>query len=126
MNARMNAAMLEAARLTRAGQLLEATETLQRLLRPGEGPGPAAHNPTGGAETPIEGEFYVIGAEGPGTAPINTDYFQLSVPKNVAHPTLATLFVAFMATTTVSLAQLRSRFHAPQPPTDWRVQPLSG
>lgn len=33
----------------------------------------------------------------PGTSPINTDYFQLSVPKNVAHPNLAKLFVAFMA-----------------------------
>jgi ABC-type Fe3+ transport system substrate-binding protein len=34
----------------------------------------------------------------PGTSPINTDYFQLSVPRNVAHPNLAKLFVAFMAT----------------------------
>ena len=34
----------------------------------------------------------------PGTSPINTDYFQLSVPKNVAHPNLAKLFVAFMTT----------------------------
>lgn len=67
MNARMNAAMLEAVRLTRAGQLLEATETLQRMLRPGDEPGPAAH--THGAEAPIEGEFRVIGADGPGTAP---------------------------------------------------------
>ena len=33
----------------------------------------------------------------PGTSPINTDYFQLSVPKSVAHPHLAKLFVAFMA-----------------------------
>ena len=33
----------------------------------------------------------------PGTSPINTDYFQLSVPKSVAHPNLAKLFVAFMA-----------------------------
>ena len=31
-----------------------------------------------------------------------------------------------IAGTTVSLAQLRSRFQAPQPPIDWRVQPLSG
>jgi ABC-type Fe3+ transport system substrate-binding protein len=34
----------------------------------------------------------------PGTSPINTDYFQLSVPKSVAHPNLAKLFVGFMAT----------------------------
>ena len=34
----------------------------------------------------------------PGTSPINTDYFQLSVPRNAAHPNLAKLFVAFMAT----------------------------
>jgi ABC-type Fe3+ transport system substrate-binding protein len=34
----------------------------------------------------------------PGTSPINTDYFQLSVPKNAAHPNLAKLFVGFMAT----------------------------
>jgi len=34
----------------------------------------------------------------PGTTPINTDYFQLSVPRNAPHPNLAKLFVAFMAT----------------------------
>src|ERR1044071_3235103 len=32
----------------------------------------------------------------PGLNPINTDYFQLGVPKNSAHPNLARLFVAFM------------------------------
>jgi ABC-type Fe3+ transport system substrate-binding protein len=32
----------------------------------------------------------------PGLNPINTDYFQLGVPKNSAHPNLAKLFVAFM------------------------------
>jgi ABC-type Fe3+ transport system substrate-binding protein len=32
----------------------------------------------------------------PGLTPINTDYFQLGVPKNAAHPNLAKLFVAFM------------------------------
>jgi ABC-type Fe3+ transport system substrate-binding protein len=32
----------------------------------------------------------------PGLNPINTDYFQLGVPKNSAHPQLAKLFVAFM------------------------------
>jgi len=34
----------------------------------------------------------------PGVSPINTDYFQLSAPKNALHPNLAKLFVAFMAT----------------------------
>lgn len=34
----------------------------------------------------------------PGVTPINTDYFQLSAPKNAVHPHLAKLFVAFMAT----------------------------
>jgi ABC-type Fe3+ transport system substrate-binding protein len=33
----------------------------------------------------------------PGLVPINTDYFQLGVPKNAAHANLAKLFVAFMA-----------------------------
>ena len=33
----------------------------------------------------------------PGVTPINTDYFQLSAPKNAEHPNLAKLFVAFMA-----------------------------
>jgi ABC-type Fe3+ transport system substrate-binding protein len=34
----------------------------------------------------------------PGVTPINTDYFQLTVPKNAVHPNLAKLFVAFMTT----------------------------
>ena len=33
----------------------------------------------------------------PGLTPINTDYFELGVPKNSAHPNLAKLLVAFMA-----------------------------
>ncbi len=33
----------------------------------------------------------------PGSTPVSTDYFQLGVPKNSAHPNLAKLFVAFMA-----------------------------
>ena len=33
----------------------------------------------------------------PGLRPINTDYFELGVPKNSAHPNLATLLVGFMA-----------------------------
>ena len=34
----------------------------------------------------------------PGVSPVNTDYFQLSAPKNAVHPNLAKLFVAFMTT----------------------------
>jgi ABC-type Fe3+ transport system substrate-binding protein len=34
----------------------------------------------------------------PGVTPVNTDYFQLSVPRNPVHPNLAKLFVAFMTT----------------------------
>jgi ABC-type Fe3+ transport system substrate-binding protein len=34
----------------------------------------------------------------PGSSPVNTDYFQLGVPKNAPHPNLAKLFVAFMTT----------------------------
>jgi ABC-type Fe3+ transport system substrate-binding protein len=33
----------------------------------------------------------------PGATPVNTDYFQLGVPRNSAHPNLAKLFVALMA-----------------------------
>jgi ABC-type Fe3+ transport system substrate-binding protein len=32
----------------------------------------------------------------PGSTPVNTDYFELGVPKNSAHPNLAKLLVAFM------------------------------
>lgn len=34
----------------------------------------------------------------PGSTPVNTDYFQVGVPKNSAHPNLARLMVAFMST----------------------------
>jgi len=34
----------------------------------------------------------------PGVTPVNTDYFQLGVPRNPVHPNLAKLFVAFMTT----------------------------
>src|ERR1044071_2934650 len=33
----------------------------------------------------------------PGLVPINTDYFELGVPKNSAHPNLAKLLAGFMA-----------------------------
>lgn len=69
MNSRMNAAMLEAARLTRAGQLLAATEIIQRSLRTGGEAGPAAHAAAGGAQAPIEAEFHVVDVDALGTAP---------------------------------------------------------
>lgn len=56
MNARIHTAMLEAARLTRAGQLLEATAIIQRTLG-----GVQESRATGGATAaPIDGEFHVI------------------------------------------------------------------
>lgn len=63
MNARMNAAMLEATRLTRAGQLLEATEIIKRTFSAAPEVRPAARDPAGTAKAPIEGEFYVIDAQ---------------------------------------------------------------
>jgi poly(hydroxyalkanoate) depolymerase family esterase len=56
----MNTVMLEAARLTRAGQLLEATELIQRALH---GVHRSQVVASGAAETPIEGDFHVIDAE---------------------------------------------------------------
>lgn len=61
--------MLKAAQLTRAGQLMEATEIIQRMLRPGEGAGPATPGTSGGTEGLIEGDFYVMDAEDSGAAP---------------------------------------------------------
>ena len=62
---------LEAARLTRAGQLIEATEFLQRLLR-GETPGPASgtfrdtvNAPDAGASGIVEVRPRTAGAQGP-------------------------------------------------------------
>ncbi len=45
------------------------------------------------------------------------------VRPDAAAPFLTLLFIAGM---TVLLAQSASRFQVPQPPIDWRVQPLSG
>ncbi|WP_332673077.1 extracellular catalytic domain type 1 short-chain-length polyhydroxyalkanoate depolymerase [Aromatoleum sp.] len=62
MNARLNSDLLEATRLTRAGQLLEATALIQRALGGHAAPPPAAHaSPERRAgEPPIEGRCRVI------------------------------------------------------------------
>lgn len=69
MNARLNAAMLEATRLTRAGQLLEATEIIKRTFSAVPETPPAARGPLGAAEVPIEGEFYVLDGKRSSAAP---------------------------------------------------------
>jgi poly(hydroxyalkanoate) depolymerase family esterase len=62
MNAPMNSAMLEAMRLTRAGQLLEATALIQRALNGGHGSEPAARS-TRQTGTPIEHDVVLVDAE---------------------------------------------------------------
>ena len=59
----MNTVILEAARLTRAGKLLEATEIIQRTLHGVHESQVAANSASGVPETPIEGDFHVIDAE---------------------------------------------------------------
>ncbi|HJW25471.1 MAG TPA: PHB depolymerase family esterase [Rhodocyclaceae bacterium] len=73
MNARMNAALMEAVRLTRAGQLEEATKVIQRTLRPVQ---ETWSTPATSEADVIEGEFHVIdgapcrkGAPEPGPQP---------------------------------------------------------
>lgn len=63
MNARMNAAMLEAARSIRAGQLLEATAIIQRTLRAAQDR--RTDSASGNEAAPIEGEFHIVDAEHP-------------------------------------------------------------
>lgn len=62
MNAQRNSDLLEATRLTRSGQLLEATTLIQRALRGRSAPRPAANaTPKSSAgATVIEGSFRVI------------------------------------------------------------------
>ena len=59
MNDHLLAGMAEATRLTRAGQLAEATRIIQRTLRGEPAPNVSRAEP-GSADTPIEGEFRVI------------------------------------------------------------------
>lgn len=59
INTGLNTRMMEAARLTRAGQLLAATEIIQRTLHGLQGSQVAANSSAG---TPIEGDFHVIDA----------------------------------------------------------------
>ncbi len=63
MNEVMRAGMLEAARLTRAGGLLEATATIQRTLRDIVARDAAAAPPHATTGAPIEGTFRVINVE---------------------------------------------------------------
>ncbi|NMG73471.1 extracellular catalytic domain type 1 short-chain-length polyhydroxyalkanoate depolymerase [Aromatoleum diolicum] len=62
MNARLNSDLLEATRLTRAGQLFEATALIQRALRGAAAPDVAADTGAASrtAEPPIEGHCRVI------------------------------------------------------------------
>ncbi|MBB3105217.1 alpha/beta hydrolase family esterase [Azomonas macrocytogenes] len=72
MNARRNSDLLEATRLTRSGQLLEATALIQRALGSRSAPPPAANvSPESNTEgTVIEGNFRVI--DGGSIAPDST------------------------------------------------------
>lgn len=60
MNEGMHAGMLEATRLTRAGQLLEATALIQRTLRGQLAPDVAADTTSRTTDAPLEGTFRVI------------------------------------------------------------------
>lgn len=63
MNARLQAGMLEATRLTQAGQLLEATAMIQRVLRGESTPHAADEAPRTDAQTTLEGECRVVDSE---------------------------------------------------------------
>ena len=60
MNEGMHAGMLEATRLTRAGELLEATALIQRTLRGLLAPDAAADTTSRTTDAPLEGTFRVI------------------------------------------------------------------
>ena len=66
MNDHMQAGMAEAACLTRAGRLVEATRIIQRTLKGEPAPGVSSVEPDS-ADTPIEGEFRVVDDFPPGT-----------------------------------------------------------
>jgi poly(hydroxyalkanoate) depolymerase family esterase len=60
MNEQMHAGMLDATRLTRAGQLHEATALIQRTLRGLSAPGVGAHDSSRPSDAPIAGSFRVL------------------------------------------------------------------
>ncbi len=63
MNAKIDTGMREATRLTRAGQLHEAVEIIQRALQGGPGPKFQAEDPRKATERDIKGRYRVLGKE---------------------------------------------------------------
>src|SRR5512147_1622671 len=60
MNERMCTGMAEATRLTRTGQLTEATATIQRTLWGLLAPAAAAHTPDRTTDEPVDAPFHVV------------------------------------------------------------------
>ncbi len=63
MNAKLKAQMLEATRLTRAGQLHDATALIQRILRNESAPHAADDANGADTQTTLEGEYHVVDSE---------------------------------------------------------------
>ncbi len=63
MTIKLPAGILKATRLTRAGQLLEATAEIQRTLRGESSPHTVANAPRAGTQTTLDGEYRVVDPE---------------------------------------------------------------